>query len=158
MFQTELQCSRLWCASESSSMVNNASYVAAHENFEEIECAVEACACTSVSIASAFWSSTARLKALIVSALCQDICFYSDSYLDKNNKCGKRYVFPYFWYAAPGGSTVFKCTLPQASGRMPVVPQTGLALLGSHGIAMVPWISPSLWSGAVAEPCPGYLC
>ena len=32
-----------------------------------------------------------------------------------------------------------------------IVPQTGLALWGSQDIALVPWISPTLWSRAVAE-------
>ena len=33
-----------------------------------------------------------------------------------------------------------------------MVPQTGLALMGSHGIVLVPWISRTLWSGSAAEP------
>ena len=34
---------------------------------------------------------------------------------------------------------------------LPIVPQTVLALRGSHGVALVPGISPSLWSGSAAE-------
>ena len=33
-----------------------------------------------------------------------------------------------------------------------VIPQTVLALRGSHGVALVPGISCTLWSGSTAEP------
>ena len=58
------------------------------------------------------------------------------------------------WTLRPGFYSEFRYKSYEHSGLVwrAIFPQTVLALRGSHGVALVPGISCTLWSGSTAEP------